>query len=110
MFKKIAAIFALVLSAGAAHAAALSGVEGFNPSKNVQNEYASAITATGGTTPDVYAIGTKHTQGNVNYGSTSGSSYVWMQKVETTATVVAPDTPTSPSDPTVTGNGTWASM
>lgn len=109
MLKKLVGTVALTMMATSAMAydAAVNptdlGAQGFNRSKNVDFAYASA--ASGGTgDPDVYAISTKHLQGDKIYGTTSASSYIWF-KTGTSGTALAttdnPDVPETPSDSAV---------
>ena len=110
MLKKLVCTVALSLVATSAIAydAALNptdlGIQGFNRSKNVDFAYASDASGSG-TDPDVYAIATKHKQGDKIYGTTSASSYIWMQNsssgTDLSETDHLPDVPNTPSDSAV---------
>ena len=121
MLKKIA--FALLATALAANAYAAAttitgptayaigsdvsatlGTTGFNSSKNVQVVFASAASG-GGADADVYAISSKHLQGDKIYGSTSASSYIWIKSSSSGTAIVSgdnPGIPNTPSDSSVT--------
>ena len=112
MLTKIAFIVALSLSAGTAFAGPFGNIpdlKGFNASKNVKTVYVSGPATSGGPT-DLYAVGTKHTSGNVNYGGTSASSYIFMQPVDPSVAAVSPSLPLTTTDSNVTGNGSWSAM
>lgn len=108
MSKKSVLTACLVLVAGNAFAAvttsptAPTNLKGFNISKGVSVSYLP------GTAPAaVYAVATKHVQGDKCYGGTSASSYVWF-KTCTAGTVLvdgdAPSVPSSPSDSAVSNS------
>lgn len=120
MLKKIA--FALLITTLAANAYAITsvttyaigtdvsaalGTTGFNSSKNVQVSFESAASDGTSTQADVYAIASKHVQGDKIYGSTSASSYIWI-KTSASGTALAdgdiPGLPNTPSDSAVTNN------
>lgn len=111
VLKKIAFIVALSLSAGTAFAGtfgSITDLKGFNPSKNVNTSYAATKVNTTSAGNDVYAIGAKHAQGDTNYGTTSASSSIWLQKVDVSASVTAPTTPSTTTDSTVQSG--WSAM
>lgn len=111
MLKKIAFIVALSLSAGAAFAGtfgSISDLKGFSPSKNVTGVYTKTQINSTSSGPDAYAIGTKHAQGDTNYGTTSASSSIWLQKVDVSASTTAPTVPSTTTDSTVQSG--WSSM
>ena len=105
-FAAATAITGPTLYAVGADVSAALGTTGFNSSKNVQVVYASG--SSGGTAEaDVYAISSKHVQGDKIYGSTSASSYIWIkQSASGTAVAVGdnPAVPNTPSDSAVSNN------
>jgi hypothetical protein len=105
MSKKSVLTACLVLVAGNAFAAvttsptAPTNLKGFNISKGVSVSYQPSTAPA-----SMYAVGTKHLQGDKCYGGTSASSYVWFKPctagVEITD-ALSPTVPGSPSDTTV---------
>lgn len=109
MSKKSVLAACLVLVAANAFAAstvttsptAPTNLKGFNISKGVSVGYEPAITNS------VYAVSTKHIQGDKIYGGTSASSYIWF-KAGVAGTVLGtgdgPTPPSSPSDSAVSNS------
>ena len=104
MLKKSVLAACLVLVAGSAFAAvttsptAPTNLKGFNISKGVGVSYVSGVSNS------VYAVGTKHKQGDKCYGGTSASSYVWFKACTAGTDItdaLSPDVPDSASDAAV---------
>jgi hypothetical protein len=111
MLKKIAIAAVLTLTASTSFAGTfgtITDLKGYNPSKGVTGSYTGAKVNTTSPGNDVYAIGTKHAQGDNNYGTTSASSSIWVQSVAVTANVTAPSTPGTTTDSAVQSG--WSSM
>lgn len=90
--------FAATLVAGDGDIPAL---EGFQHSKNVSGAYDSETRGSGSSGPDVYSIGTKHSQGNKNYITGSSTTYMYQEDVDQTADVQTVAAPASTSDTAV---------
>lgn len=115
MSKKSVLAACLVLVAGNAFAGSVvtssptapTNLKGFNISKGVSIGYEPDVT--GSNTATVYAVSSKHLQGDKCYGGTSASSYVWF-KACTAGSILGtgdgPTVPSSPSDSAVSGSFT----
>ena len=113
MSKKSVLAACLVLVAGNAFAAstittsptAPTNLKGFNISKGVSVGYEPDTTAPAA----MYAVSTKHLQGDKCYGGTSASSYVWFKPCvagSSLGTGDGPAVPSTPSDATVSNGFT----
>lgn len=117
--KKLVIMLVVLAFSGSAYAATevtqatitLPAVQGFKNSKNVGLAYASwSSGVSGSATADLYAIASKHIQGDKIYGTTSASPYIGV-KTGTSGTAVATgDVPSAPNSPSDSAIGTFSQM
>lgn len=113
MMKKIIFTLALLAFAGSAFATSAAtvdvsglGLTGFNPSNNVKVGYVSDSGTANASS--YYGIASKHAQGNVIFGSTSGSTSIW-KKDGTAGTALSTDNIPAANSTSAVASG-WTAM
>ena len=118
MFHKLLIIASIMLFAGNVFAGATAEVtltntvsgktlSGFTPTRQVTVGYISVA----GTSPDRYAIATKHAQGNKIYGTTSAQTSNFQKDGTQGATLQTGDVPGAPSSTSDSAIPTgWSAM
>lgn len=101
--KKVVVILAVALffaSNATAGSLTASQAPGFNPTKNVRNDYASSATVSGGPV-NVFALSANHQSGDREFATTSAFGGIAFKTINPGAAPTAPSTPGSPTDSAV---------